>query len=64
MEGVSLISGPGWVIGGIYFISNVVIKGKTGASIGQHLGNFAKNLDITNQMDLKNFNGDLIGGKN
>ncbi len=37
MVGVSAIPGFGWIVGGAYFLSDMITLGVTGKTIGQHL---------------------------
>jgi len=37
MAAVAFIPGVGWIVSGTYFIANIVMKGETGKSIGDHL---------------------------
>ena len=37
MGGISFIPGGGWVIGGIYFLGNAILKETTGMDLGQHI---------------------------
>lgn len=38
---IALIPGPGWIIGGIYFIGNAVLKHQTGQSVGDLIYNLS-----------------------
>ncbi|MDE3212473.1 MAG: RHS repeat-associated core domain-containing protein, partial [Bacteroidota bacterium] len=44
---VSFVPGVGWMISGIYLFANMAVKSATGESIGDHVGDFAHNLDFT-----------------
>jgi len=43
MVGVSAIPFAGWIIGGSYFVADMITLGVTGQSIGQHLDNYVGN---------------------
>ncbi len=38
MGGAAFVPGVGWIIGGLYYLSNTIIQHTTGKSIGEHLG--------------------------
>ena len=43
MVGVSAIPVAGWIIGGGYFVTDMITLGVSGQSIGQHLDNAVGN---------------------
>ena len=52
---ICLYSGPtGWVIGGVYFLANVVIENKTGNSIGGWLYDFCSFMTETRERNRSN----------
>jgi len=44
MGGASFIPGVGWIVGGLYFLTNTIVQQTTDKSIGEHIGNTANGL--------------------
>jgi RHS repeat-associated protein len=54
---VSFVPGVGWIIGGTYFFSNMMIKEITGKSIGDYLHQY-----VGSSLDATMFMGGKVGG--
>jgi RHS repeat-associated protein len=54
---VSFVPGVGWIIGGTYFFSNMMIKEITGKSIGDYLHHY-----VGTSLDATMFMGGKVGG--
>jgi hypothetical protein len=54
---IALIPGPGWIIGGVYFIGNAVLKHETGLSVGDVINNVSHMKTVGDD-----FNGNVISG--